>query len=483
MGMGRMEECETHASKFLELDMKYSESTSVPSLLINDLLGVCLLQQERFEEARQRFQFVVLNARSLLDSSSSPSSSSSSSFDMFSDSPQPLPQASTSASAAAANKRALGRGGTEGGLNLNENWDDAEGYYQCQIGEVLSGRYRVVSVFGRGVFSSVVRAVDLSTPPTASGKPVEVAIKMIRSNDMMKRAAEKEKNILNKIAQADPQNKKHCVRLLGAFDYRGHSCLVFEPLAMNLRETLKKFSKDKKTGKFVGLSIEAVRAYGKQVFSALKLLRKIGIMHADLKPDNILIGENNALCKLADFGSASPVEENDITAYLVSRFYRAPEIILGAPYDASIDVWSLGCTLYELYTGKILFHGRTNNEMLKLMMEVKGRFSNKLLRRGQFSSMHFDGNGDFVFVDTDPVSRKEFTRKIQFSNPTKDLGSLLNSVSSGRKELVDEIKQRNLLRDLLEKCLALDPLKRIDPAAALQHPFFKPAGASSASAK
>ena len=62
-------------------------------------------------------------------------------------------------------------------------------------------------------------------------------------------------------------------------------------------------------------------------------MRKNRLIHADIKPDNILIKENNKSCKLSDFGSAFPIEENGITELLISRFYRPPEIILGLPYD------------------------------------------------------------------------------------------------------------------------------------------------------
>jgi serine/threonine-protein kinase PRP4 len=85
-------------------------------------------------------------------------------------------------------------------------------------------------------------------------------------------------------------------------------------------------------------------------------------------------------------------------------------LVLGLPYDPAIDVWSVGCTLYELYTGKILFPGRTNNQMLKLMMDVKGKFPHKMLRKGQFTNLHFDDNLNFLQVDFDKVSNKVHMR-------------------------------------------------------------------------
>lgn len=118
------------------------------------------------------------------------------------------------------------------------------------------------------------------------------------------------------------------------------------------------------------------------------------------------MSESQNVLKICDLGSASDASENDITQYLVSRFYRAPEIILGMSYDFAIDMWSIGCTLYELYTGKILFTGRSNNQMLRSIMECRGRFSNKLLRKGQFTSLHFDEMGNFRSVEKDKITGK-----------------------------------------------------------------------------
>ena len=93
----------------------------------------------------------------------------------------------------------------------------------------------------------------------------------------------KELEILRKLNSADPDDRHHCVRLFHNFFHKQHLCLVFEPLAMNLREVLKKYGKD------VGLNINAVRSYCQQLFQALRLLKKVNILHADIKPDNILV--------------------------------------------------------------------------------------------------------------------------------------------------------------------------------------------------
>lgn len=97
------------------------------------------------------------------------------------------------------------------------------------------------------------------------------------------RTGQQELVILKKLAGADPENRRHCVRLLSSFEYRHHLCLVFESLHMNLREILKKF------GRNIGINLTAVRAYAKQLFIALKHLKNCGVLHCDIKPDNMLV--------------------------------------------------------------------------------------------------------------------------------------------------------------------------------------------------
>ncbi|KAJ7753423.1 kinase-like domain-containing protein [Mycena maculata] len=357
---------------------------------------------------------------------------------------------------------------------------DAEGYYTVILGEVLNApptpagekgeRYQVYASVGRGMFAVVVRARVLSEGEDGKeGKDGgrEVAIKIVRAQEVMHRAGLKESAILTKLQLADPEDKKHIVRLERTFEHRGHLCLVFESMSMNLRDVVKRFGKD------VGLNIRAVRAYAHQLFIALGHLRKLGVMHADIKPDNILVNDAKTMLKLCDLGSASDAAENEITPYLVSRFYRAPEIILGVPYDPALDIWSIGCTLYELYTGKILFPGRSNNQMLLHMMELKGRFNGKMIKRAKFGDVYFDEMGGFESVEREKASGNDVIRKVHISKPARDLRARLIP-SGGATRLGDE-ETSVLIHfvDLLDRCLALDPARRITPREALAHPFIR----------
>jgi serine/threonine-protein kinase PRP4 len=343
-------------------------------------------------------------------------------------------------------------------VNMMDNWDDSEGYYNTILGELIENRYHVTQNLGRGMFSSVVRATDNITHQP-------VAIKIVRNNDTMRKAGIKEIDILKDLASNDPEDKKHIIRLHRSFDHKGHLCMVFESLSLNLREVLKKFGRD------VGINLKAIRAYAQQLFLGLSLLKKCQYLHADLKPDNILVNDARNLVKICDLGSAAPISENGTAQYLVSRFYRAPEIILGIPYDYAIDMWSIGCTLFEMYTGKILFTGRNNNGMLRSIMECRGKFPHKLLRRGTLTYEYFDDLLNFQSLEQDKVTGRTVTKMIDIkAKPVRDLRSRL--VPKGKSMHEQERKEVELFLDLLDKCLDLRPEKRITPNDAMKHPFI-----------
>lgn len=342
-------------------------------------------------------------------------------------------------------------------VTMLDEWDDEQGYYKAILGESLNGRYYVQANLGKGMFSGVVRALDTQTQKL-------VAIKIVRRNETMTKAGVQEIKILEQLNAADPEDQRHIVRLIGEFEHKNHLCMVFENLSMNLREALKKFGKD------VGINMRVIRVYARQMFLGLSLLRKCNIIHADIKPDNILINEARSSLKICDLGSATDGADNPITPYLVSRFYRAPEIILGLPYDCAIDVWAIGCTLYELFTGRILFAGRSNNQMLRAIMECQGKFSHKLLRRAAFTDRHFDDTLVFRSVEKDKMTGNDVVRMLPMTRPTRDLRTRLFGDPKGLPE--DEARDMPAFIELLNRCLDTNPEKRITPKEALAHPFF-----------
>ena len=113
---------------------------------------------------------------------------------------------------------------------------------------------------------------------------------------------------------------------------------------MNLYEVIK-------SNNFCGLEPNFIKNIANQLLTCIAFLQTHNIIHCDFKPENILLQElskNNV--KVIDFGS-SCFDNDKLYAYIQSRYYRAPEVILGLGYNPQIDMWSFGCVLAELYAG------------------------------------------------------------------------------------------------------------------------------------
>ena len=270
--------------------------------------------------------------------------------------------------------------------------------------------------------------------------------------------------VVKMLAESDADNRRHCIQMLGSFDHEDHLCMVFEAMHQNLRQALRQHGHKR------GIQLDAVRIYARQLFVALRYMERLNIMHADLKPDNIVVNDKYNMIKVCDFGSAANGDDNEITPYLVSRFYRAPEIMMGLPYGCPIDMWAAAATIFELYSGRILFQGGSNNSMLRQIQDVRGKMPHKLIRKGVFSELHFDADYDFLCRDRDRVTGREIIRVLKFEQrPTP--GKELRAQLMPQKLPEAEAKKVVQLVDLLEKSLMLDPAKRLTPAHALKHPF------------
>lgn len=141
--------------------------------------------------------------------------------------------------------------------------------------------------------------------------------------------------------------------------------MTFDLMSMNLYELIK-------SNGYYGLPLDLIRRMSLQILNALYFIHRNLIIHADLKPENILLKEaNKSGIRVIDFGS-SCYEKETIYTYIQSRYYRAPEVILGMPYDHKIDIWSFGCIAAELYLGYPIFPGEEEHEQICLLVEVLG---------------------------------------------------------------------------------------------------------------
>lgn len=321
---------------------------------------------------------------------------------------------------------------------------------------MLASKYRIIGNLGKGTFGAVYKASLVSEENGST-----VAIKVHRNNPVMRKAGNKEDEILQKVRAAErPQEQgRFIVNLMERLEIGGHLCLIYELLEMNARELLEKFGKDR------GISLKAVQIYARQLCAGLAVLKRCHIIHGDIKPDNILISSSLNLAKLCDFGTAMYSPSIDHIPYLASRFYRAPEVILGssiAPLGCEIDIWSLGCTLFELYSGQILFPGHGGNrEMLQMMIGTIGKLPAKLIktaRSRQYLDLFKPGIPTISALADQPKGIPLYQR--------------LKTVNVGGDASMEE-PLINFFIDFLQQCLQLDPTKRISSISALLHPFLK----------
>ncbi|XP_055388670.1 LOW QUALITY PROTEIN: glycogen synthase kinase-3-like [Condylostylus longicornis] len=191
-----------------------------------------------------------------------------------------------------------------------------------------------------------------------------------------------------------------------------------------------------------------VRLYAYQMCRSLGYLHSLGICHRDIKPQNLLVDSRTHVLKLCDFGSAKrlvPGEQS--VSYICSRFYRAPELMLGATeYTTAIDRWSIGCVLGEMLLGRPLFAGEASVDQLVKIIQILGTPS-----RRQMYSMN-PNYTEFRFPELQP----------------KDWRSVFSPVPGSGVLVTDDAL------DLLDKLLKFDPTERLTPFEALAHPFFRP---------
>ena len=145
-------------------------------------------------------------------------------------------------------------------------------------------------------------------------------------------------------------------------------------------------------------------------------------------------------------------------------------IVLGLPYDYSIDLWSVAVTLFELYTGKIMFPGKTNNDMIKLFMDLRGKMSNKFVKRAALKDKHFDADCNFIYREVDKITQYEKVSLLTNVPATRDI---LSELVANQNLVGEPYKQVLQFKDLLDKILQIDTAKRITIKQVMTHPFIE----------
>uniref|UniRef100_A0A3B5Q384 Protein kinase domain-containing protein n=1 Tax=Xiphophorus maculatus TaxID=8083 RepID=A0A3B5Q384_XIPMA len=285
---------------------------------------------------------------------------------------------------------------------------------------VLQGKlsvYHTEGFLGEGSYGTVVKCTKLDNEEL-------VAVKVLRKDCF--KEGKKEAKILRKILQLDPE-KNNLLKFIESFKYKGYLCLAFEILDVSVFDFIKSRG-------FVPLSLSEIRVIAQQLLVALNALKSAGLVHADIKPDNIMFVNHRSQplkVKLIDFGLAVKVSKLWFVGTVQAIGYRAPEVILGLKMDESVDMWSLGCSLAYMYLGYNLYPTHCVYEVIRAIVHIHGQPPDDVL------------NTPAEYTNTRPRPMNPMERE-------DSLGFI----------------------SLLKQMLLVDPEVRITPGDALSHRFI-----------
>ncbi|XP_037939381.1 homeodomain-interacting protein kinase 2 isoform X2 [Teleopsis dalmanni] len=240
-----------------------------------------------------------------------------------------------------------------------------------------------------------------------------------------------------------------------------------------------------KQNKFSPLPLKYIRPILEQVLTALLKLKQLGLIHADLKPENIMLVDpvrQPYRVKVIDFGSASHVSKTVCNTYLQSRYYRAPEIILGLPFCEAIDMWSLGCVVAELFLGWPLYPGSSEFDQIRYISQTQGLPTEHMLNSASKTSKFFYRDVDSTYPfwrlktteehEAETNTKSKEARKYIF-NCLDDIGQVNVPTDLEGGQLLAEKTDRREFIDLLKRMLTIDQERRLTPAEALSHSFTR----------
>eukprot|EP00919_Chromeraceae_sp_WS-2016_P013573 GHVR01031985.1.p1 GENE.GHVR01031985.1~~GHVR01031985.1.p1 ORF type:complete len:481 (-),score=81.92 GHVR01031985.1:76-1518(-) len=324
--------------------------------------------------------------------------------------------------------------------------------FAVKAGAVVAGRYLIQDYLGSAAFSKALQAEDVLTGEL-------VCMKVIRNDkDFLDQSLDEVKLLRYINVNCADVDQKHVLRLLDYFYHKEHLIIVTELLRDNLYE-FSKFNRESNDKPYFTLG--RLQRISKQILEALEFTHSLRLIHCDLKPENILI-KSYSLCqvKVIDFGS-SCFEDDHLSAYVQSRSYRAPEVLLGCPYDCKIDIWSFGCIIAELWTGYVLFQNDSVVSLLARIVGIIGRVPYYIMTRGRYVPQYFTQDG-LLYQELEDPPCPQRGRKVRLLVPKK-------TNFTQRLRTTDKV-----FIDFIAKSLDIDPVQRPSATELLKHEFLTP---------
>lgn len=322
--------------------------------------------------------------------------------------------------------------------------------YQVIINDLIAGRYRIIQSLGSGNFSQVVHCIDEVTNN-------KVCIKIIENNKETVDQALDEIKMLRFLKANHNLDSKNIVNYFDCFYHKEHLFIVTELLRDNLNVFL---NYQQGTHSKAYFTMGRIQKLAHQILTGLEAMHALNVIHGDIKPANIVVKSySECLFKIIDFGSASFVHDTH-SSYAQHRNYRAPEVILGFHYNCKVDLWSLGCVLFEVFTGKVLFDCNTVQEFLAKVIGICGQLPSDYYKHGRHSRKYFSKENLIFLECADSFSNPKGNKKLKYFMPKKT--SLKNRMKC--KDLV--------FIDFIRSLLTPNKCDRPSASQALQHPFI-----------
>jgi serine/threonine protein kinase len=292
-------------------------------------------------------------------------------------------------------------------------YTDERNHFIVVEDEVIKN-YKILKEIGKGAYGKVCLAINNSKYNE------NVVLKIIKNKISYRQCAVKEIEILKKLNYSYRDESREFTSIFyNNFDFKGHIFIELKKYGENLyKGTLET---QLELNQILNVTIDLIKG--------LEFLKKNDIIHADLKPENILFLENSREhVVICDFGLSFKLKDVNLKYEVQSMWYRSPEVLFSINYDYCIDLWSLGCIIFELIYDNALFRGSTQEQLFKYFLAFMGTPNNEFQNKNEYTRSFFDLNYNPILkIDNNLKIRSDCKRNylLNYESKSKSLMILI----------------------------------------------------------